>query len=88
MVECHMAEARGCFTQRHALTSLCMHSAERHFQRGLNDSSTEKCLPSVGARNGDWMHVNAVEVQHFAGRVLEARAQALASGGAVQERKA
>lgn len=52
------------------------------------DSSTEKCLPGFGARNGDWMHVNAVEVQHFAGRVLEAHAQALASGGAVQERKA
>lgn len=55
---------------------------------GFVDSSTEKCLPGVEARNGDWMHVNAVEVQHFAGRVLEARAQALASGGAVQERKA
>jgi hypothetical protein len=55
---------------------------------GFVHSSTEKCLPGVGARNGDWMHVTAVEVQHFAGRVLEARAQALASGGAVQERKA
>lgn len=55
---------------------------------GFVHSSTGMYLPGVGARDGDWMHVNAVEVQHFAGRVLEARAQALASGGAVQERKA
>jgi hypothetical protein len=57
------------------------------FERAI-DSSTEKCLPDVVAGDGDWMHVNAVEVQEFAGRVLEARAQALASGGAGQERKA
>ena len=55
---------------------------------GFVDSNTEMCLPNLGARNGDWMHVNAVEVQHFAGRVLESRAKPLASGGAGQERKA
>ena len=58
------------------------------WQWALPDSSTEMCLPDVGARNGDWMHVNAVEVQHFPGRVLESRAKPLASGGAGQERKA
>lgn len=68
----HYIEVRGIF---------------RHLALGSVVSSTEMCLPGRGARNGDWMHVNADEVQHFAGRVLESRAKPLASGGAGQERK-
>jgi len=60
----------------------------KHGAVSFFDSSTEKCLPDVEARNGDWMHVNAVEVQELPGRVLEPRTKALASGGAGQERKA
>ena len=76
--------------QRHALPCSCslVRGISAHVAVGFVDSSTEKCLPDVGARNGDWVHVNAVEVQRAAGRVLESRAKALASGGAGQERKA
>ena len=99
MTDCHMAsvmvEARAERLSRLFHTAPCtplfMHSGGRHFKHvaaGFVDSSTEKCRPGLEARNDDWMHVNAVEVQEFAGRVLESRTKALASGGAGQERKA
>ena len=51
---------------KEAVSSSSMHSPVHsimvrgiftHVAVGFVDSSTEKCVPGVGARNGDWVHV-------------------------------
>ena len=89
MVEANSKEAVSCSAMHSPVHyHLLVRGIFQHVAVDFVDSSTEKCLPDVGVRNGDWAHVNAVEVQRAAGRVLESRAKALASGGAGQERKA